>query len=31
MKKKKILNIFVTMFIASNLMTNFTYANPVGT
>lgn len=30
MKKKKILNIFVTMFIASNLMTNFTYANPVG-
>lgn len=29
MKKKKILNIFVTMFIASNLMTNFTYANPV--
>ena len=31
MKKKKILNIFVSMFIASNLMTNFTYANPVGT
>ena len=31
MKKKKILNIFVTMFIASNLMTNFIYANPVGT
>lgn len=29
MKKKKILNIFVTMFIASNLMTNFTYANPI--
>ena len=29
MKKKKILNIFVTMFIASNLMTNFIYANPV--